>query len=114
MNRIIALFFGVVLIVGATIIVAQDKPKMVEISKEQQADLRAITAEFNEAQARRETAETKLENARLKYILTMQNIRIALKVPDEYEFDNNSQSPTFGKFVAPVPRKAETVVPQKK
>jgi hypothetical protein len=79
-------------------VVAQDKARIVEkalvveIGNEASSELRAINAEFRAAQL-------EVENARLRYILAVAGTKTRLKLGDEYEFDSDAKSMTYGKFV---------------
>lgn len=103
-GTLIAAIFGIILgcaVVGATFIWADDKLEIkdkldISLTKEYESQLDIINSQFREAVALEEAAKAKRESASLKYALTITQIRAALKVPEDYKFDDQSR-----KFVKP-------------
>lgn len=100
MSVFLGVLFGCA-IVGATFIFANDKLEVkdkadISLTKEYESQLDIINSQFREAVALEEAAKAKRESASLKYALTITQIRAALKVPEDYKFDDQSR-----KFVKP-------------
>ena len=69
---------------------AQDRE--ISLSKEQSLELRVLSVEY-------ESAMLKAENARLKYVLAINQYKLILKLSDDYEFDQAKL-----RFVKPAPK----------
>lgn len=88
-----------ILVLFACFALAEDKlkepkheePAEVALTKDQETQLDLITSQFREAVAVEEAAKAKKESAQLKYTLAVTQFRAALKVADDYQFDEASK-----------------------